>query len=269
MPRGIYEHKPREVTEYIETHASENITRRDIYEHIVKNICPDITYDYVRAYYRRNGLPSKPDTHTHNEIFTETQKEYLLTIIAGTPSNVIAEKMNEKFGLNVTTSQIQGWKKNHRTPSGYDTRWRKGSINYAKGKKWDEYMPKESQLGSLRTCFKKGNIPANHKEVGTIVFRESSGYLWIKVQEKPAKWKMLQGYIWEHANGPVPDGSRLMFLDGNPLNCTLENLRLVKKSVISCANTHFKLTKNAEINEAILKAAELRLMISALERKEQ
>lgn len=269
MPRGVYDHKPKAVTDYILTHASEDLTRREVFQYVRDNICSDITYEYTRCFYYRNGLPYKKSKHTHNMLLTDEQTEWLVDYVKGSKrsSAEIVQTVKEKFGVDLTIAQIRGWKKNHKAPSGYDTRYRKGRISERIGQKWDDYMSKEGQMNSLKTCFGEGHIPANHKEVGTIVYRPSSGYYWIKVLEKPAKWKLLQRYIWELANGPVPKGYRLMFLDGNTANCNLENLQLVTLAVAGTAATRFKLTDDAEINKAIFKAAELKLWVANMEKK--
>jgi hypothetical protein len=37
--------------------------------------------------------------------------------------------------------------------------------------------------------------------------------------------------VWEQANGPVPHGHLLVHLDGDTLNCDLDNLAVVKNHV--------------------------------------
>lgn len=44
---------------------------------------------------------------------------------------------------------------------------------------------------------------------------------------KGCKIVYLHKVLWEERHGPVPDGHRLVFIDGNQGNCTLENLELV------------------------------------------
>lgn len=267
MPRGVYDRYPAEITEYILDHASPEITRRQMVEMIHQDLGIEIHYDYVKAKYLKYHLPAKTGVYEHNRILTDEQSDWLVTIIQGRTSEEIRDMLEKKFGVRLTTKQIRSWKKNHKTPSGFDTKWRKGQRPWCAGKTWDEFMPKEAQENSRRTLFKKGNIPANQKPLGTITQRKE--YLWIKVREgKDQKnWMLYQRYIWEQANGPVPDGYRLCFLDGNPLNCKLENLALLSVGVLAVANKSFGMTNDAEINKTILKAAELKIKISAIEKK--
>lgn len=268
MPSGIYERYPPEILEYMKERANSQITRRQMYEDIKAKICDRVTFDYIRGLYYRNRLPYKPMQEIKNSnksFFTEEQAEWVASIIPGRPSSEIAEMVNKKFGLKLTIKQIRGWKKNHKTPSGYDSRWRAGQTSWVKGKTWADYMSPESQKNSLSTCFKKGNVPANYKPVGTITRRDA--YWYIKISEKPAKWEQLHRVRWEEAYGPIPEGMSLMFLDGNTLNCDLSNLRLTEKATIGTANTHFGLTNDPELNEAILRSAEIMNKVAKLKKK--
>jgi hypothetical protein len=43
-------------------------------------------------------------------------------------------------------------------------------------------------------------------------------------------WKEKHRWLWEQANGKIPEGMVIIFLDNNPLNCTLENLAMVSRA---------------------------------------
>jgi hypothetical protein len=40
----------------------------------------------------------------------------------------------------------------------------------------------------------------------------------------------LHHVIWEEHNGPVPPGYKVCFIDGNHLNCSIDNLELLSNS---------------------------------------
>ena len=80
------------------------------------------------------------------------------------------------------------------------------------------------------TMFKKGNKPYNTKPVGTINIRldtQRRPYQYIKI--KDSHWELLQRYVWTQANGEIPRGSVVIFLDGNYLNCELTNLKVITR----------------------------------------
>ena len=88
------------------------------------------------------------------------------------------------------------------------------------------------------TMFKKGNKPHNTKPVGTINVRlDSDGrpYQYIKI--KDSHWELLQRHVWAQANGEIPPGSVVIFLDGNYLNCELDNLQVISRKENMARNT--------------------------------
>jgi hypothetical protein len=63
--------------------------------------------------------------------------------------------------------------------------------------------------------------------------RNNNGYIMIKVTMTGPKkkcWYEKHRWLWEQANGKIPEGMVIIFLDNNPLNCTLENLAVVSKA---------------------------------------
>ena len=88
------------------------------------------------------------------------------------------------------------------------------------------------------TMFKKGRKPHNTKPVGTINVRLDSQdrpYQYIKI--KDSHWELLQRHVWTQANGQVPRGCVVIFLDGNYLNCELNNLQVISRKENMARNT--------------------------------
>ncbi len=93
-----------------------------------------------------------------------------------------------------------------------------------KGKK----MSPELYAKCAPTMFKKGNTPGNHRPVGSERVNVD-GYIERKVAE-PNKWECKHRIIWKQAHGDIPKGYNIQFKDGNPLNCTLENLYIISRA---------------------------------------
>jgi hypothetical protein len=88
------------------------------------------------------------------------------------------------------------------------------------------------------TMFKKGNKPHNTKPNGTINVRldtQGRPYQYIKI--KDCHWELLQRHVWTQANGEIPPGSVVIFLDGNYLNCELSNLQVISRKENMARNT--------------------------------
>jgi hypothetical protein len=99
-------------------------------------------------------------------------------------------------------------------------------------------MPAELYKMVKPTMFKKGNKPHNTKPVGTINIREdSSGRFYQYIKIKDSHWELLQREVWTQANGKIPAGSVVIFLDGNYLNCELSNLQVITRKENMARNT--------------------------------
>ena len=88
------------------------------------------------------------------------------------------------------------------------------------------------------TMFKKGNKPHNTKPIGTINIRaDKSGRLYQYIKIKDCQWELLQRHVWTQANGEIPPGSVVIFLDGNYLNCDISNLQVISRRENMARNT--------------------------------
>lgn len=262
MPKGVYDRKlfPPEVAKYIKEHMS-GMKLSDLSDDLKKRFGKDYTYQQLKGYAYRNNLRFKFNIR-HNLLLTDEQAEYMKTIIPGRRSSEVRDIMNEKYGLNLTQDQIRGWKKNHKTPSGYNTRYRVGNVPWLKGKK---IIPKGKHL------FKKGDAPHNKAPIGSLGYRVNGGrrYWFIKTRDDQVSnnYELLHKHIWEQANGKVPDGYMLVFRDGDSDNCTLENLKLIHRGANLVANTKIGLTDDPELNDVIWTTAELRRKASKLRKR--
>ena len=88
------------------------------------------------------------------------------------------------------------------------------------------------------TMFKKGNKPHNTKPNGTINIRaDTQGRLYQYIKIKDSHWELLQRQVWTQANGEIPKGSVVNFIDGNFMNCELSNLQLKTRGEMAIMNS--------------------------------
>ncbi|MGT2833386.1 HNH endonuclease signature motif containing protein [Streptococcus halotolerans] len=152
----------------------------------------------------------------------------------------VAQKMNKKFGLNLTAQQIKTYRGNHKIDSGLTGHFPKGNVPFNKGKKFPNMPPNSGQ-------FKKGHKPSNWYPVGT-VNKTTDGYPKIKVAE-PDKWELLHRREWVKHNGPIPDGHRVAFLDGNKENWKIDNLTLLNSNELVKMNKHHYFSEDPELTK--------------------
>ena len=162
-------------------------------------------------------------------LFTSEQIEFLKSEYPGRTRKEITNLFNIHFGVNRSLSQITAFIKNNKIKNGLSGRFVKGQKSWNSGTKGLTH----ANSGS----FKKGNSPANKRELGSERICPKDGYILVKVeQENPytghkTRYRHKQIVVWELANGAIPKGMNLRFKDGDKLNVDIDNLELVSKAL--------------------------------------
>ena len=141
--------------------------------------------------------------------------------------------------------------------NGLNGQFKKNRVPWNKGMKgW--YAP-----GSEKTWFQKGQSSGNERPVGSEY--DSAGYLLVKIKDKGArndKWRPKHILVWEKANGPVPEGHVVIFLDGNHKNFNLGNLACIPRGINAILNRSQWRSDNADITKVRITQAELKRAIN-------
>lgn len=133
----------------------------------------------------------------------------------------------------------------------------KGSVPFNKGKKQTEYCTPEAIERTKKTRFQKGNIPINHKPVGSERV-DVDGYVEIKIAE-PNKWMLKQRYLWEqYHNEKLGKNDLILFLDGNRNNFDVSNLRRISRKELAMLNHEYGNIQDANVRETALNIVKLR-----------
>lgn len=183
--------------------------------------------------------------------------QFIIDHNQGTPQNELARLFNERFGTDRTGYHMTAFRGNHKLDSGLTGQFRKGQKSWNKGKKWDDYVSKEGQANSRKTCFKKGQLPHNTLPVGTEL-ADASGYISVKVTDRYSgsksrwkNWKYKHRMVWEEHNGPIPKGHNIIFLDGDSGNCDISNLACVSLAENAILNNRkFRIDEHPELTQA-------------------
>lgn len=179
--------------------------------------------------------------------YTPEQKDFIYKNNYGKYAKELAVLFNQEFETNITAKEIKYFRHNHRLNSGLTGQFQKGHITHNKGKKQIEYMSKEAIERTKTTRFKKGNTPQCHRQV----YEERisvNGFWEIKVKE-PNKWMSKHRWIWEQANGKIPKGNIIIFLDGDKNNLSLDNLKMISRQENLVMNKHGLRYNNKETTE--------------------
>src|SRR5207253_2069672 len=111
---------------------------------------------------------------------------------------------------------------------GKATQFPKGHAPANKGLRRPGYSVGRGRM--QETQFKKGQKPGNWLPVGTVK-PNADGYLQIKISDAPEppdakganspNWEFVHKRVWEAAHGPIPEGYRIWWKDGDRTNCAL------------------------------------------------
>lgn len=197
----------------------------------------------------------------HSHKYTKEEKEFFKEFVPGHTYLEIQEAFTRKFKWDITIGQIKGYMGNHRINSGTKGQFQRGHVPANKGKK-GVHAP-----GCEKSWFQKGHIPKNHRKVGSERMNVD-GYTEVKVSE-PNKWRLKHVVTWEKANGPVPKGHCIIFLDGNKRNAELDNLMMIPRKHLVRMNQSRLFSEEREITMAGAAVAGLMAAVGEAKRKKK
>ena len=180
-------------------------------------------------------------------IYSDEEHQFIIDNVEGITLKELTKRFNEKFNLNVTENAIANRKNILGLRSGIvGGQFQKGHIPANKGKKG--YMTPEQYEKCKATMFKKGNIPANHRPIGSERIDKRDGSILVKVKDGQLQknWMSKSRYIYEQAHGKIPAGHKVIFADGDHSNFDLDNLILVSNAEELIMNQIKLISKEAE-----------------------
>jgi hypothetical protein len=187
---------------------------------------------------RPKGIKQERHNYTQEEI------DFLKENYPVYSAKELTEVFNKQFNTNLKDTTLKSTLQRLKISSGRTGQFEKGKPSFNKGLKWDDFMSKEAQENSRKTCFTKDKIinNSNHNEVpvGTEVIGKD-GYIFVKVDKKAGSkarrwWKYKHHLVWEKHYGKIPKEKRIIFADNNKYNFNIDNLILVDKGEIAQLN---------------------------------
>ena len=192
--------------------------------------------------------------HSYCRKYPKEITDYIKNHYKGKSSIELSNEVNKVFGLNTNNDTIQNLKSKIKRNEGFifelarnDGCFKKGQESWNKGTKGLTHANK--------TSFKKGNIPINHRTVGSERIN-IYGYVEIKIEE-PNKWELKHRWLWKKENGKIPKGYKVIFKDGNKNNITLGNLALVSNSQMLILNRNNLIFEESELTETGINIAKV------------
>jgi hypothetical protein len=219
----------------------------------------------VKSLAKRFGIKSGYKNRTSwNKKFCEKHIHYLKKTVPNTDYKIVTKLFNEKYGFNLSVENLRGLCKRKGIHNGFTGNFPKGHVPHNKGVRGVYYS------GCEKGWFKKGHVPRNYMPVGSERVT-ADGYVEIKVSDTAMpvqrRWKAKHIIIWEKKYGKVPEGHCLIFLDGNKLNITLNNLMMISFPVraVMCHLKYF--TDNKIKTKTNLRLAQLKVALANRKRE--
>ena len=206
------------------------------------------------------GRPLGVENKGPRHIWSDEEKQYLAEITPGRGYKEIQSMMSCKFGFDYTHHQIKGAITRNKLNTGRTGRFEKGHATWNKGTK--------GLTKANVTSFKKGQKPHNYKPLGSERITKD-GYCEIKVSDTGRRWRPKHVLIYEKHHGKVPEGSVVIFLDGDKRNFDIDNLHLVTRNQLAMLNKNSLIQKDAELTKTAINVVDLMKKISAIEKKDK
>lgn len=184
----------------------------------------DKTPKQLKTVITRHGITCGRKTGALNKgqlrAYTDEQKKWTEEHYKQLSLPELTTQFNERFGTSKSENQIRSFTRNHKIHSGRSGHFKKGHKTWNKGIK--------GLTSANKTSFKKGQVPHNHRPVGSERITVD-GYVEIKVAE-PKKWEFKHRLVWQKTAGKVPPDHVVFHKDGDKQNNHPENLCLISRA---------------------------------------
>lgn len=199
---------------------------REVVQRFYKQNGITIPKDVLRYFRTKHAIGKTTCTPDQDNFIIENYLtmpyQQLANAIGGSETRV--KKRIQQLGLVIPSEIIQ--------KRILDSRKKKGSVPFNKGKKQTEYMSADAIARTSATRFKKGIIPKNsYNEVGKITKRyDSGGKIYLHICLSLGHWEMLHVYNWKQAGRTIPKGQALWCINGDTENCAVENWECITRA---------------------------------------
>lgn len=196
----------------------------------------------------------------------EEEIEFIRKIYPYYENKEISKMVKEKFGFDVSIRNLQNLRNKYKIPKKVIPNsgcYRKGDVPWNKGRE----MSDETKEKVKKTWFKKGQIPKNHRPVGSTRI-DRDGYKLIKIAE-PNKWALYHRHLYEVEHGEkLEKNEAVIFADGDKTNFDLDNLVKVSRANLLYINKNKLIFENSELTKSGVNVSKIVEKIIELERKE-
>jgi len=194
--------------------------------------------------------------------FTEEQKLFMEEYASTLPWPELTEQFNEKFHTDFPYNTIKGWlyqhgfksvNGTHRFTSESSPRWQKGlsKEEFFSHFSNDSLKKFNDNVKSMNIKYRKGQEIIKRGRPYIVINDEfGNNCIFKRLMRK-------NRYVWEQHNGPIPENHLILHLDGDVMNCDIENLICVPQRYLAQFRWNDWLDATGEVLKAAVKCCDL------------
>lgn len=193
---------------------------------------------------------------------TKDQIDFLRRYEGRTRKEALSD-FNETFGVAIPLNTLKGWMQKLNIKASGNGRFDGTQRPWAKGLKgeafWDRYS--EESKRRMLDAPKEANRTA---KIGDVHIKAGVPYITVSLEyDKPfdERRQPLRRAVWEKHYGEIPSDQMIIHLNGNQLDCRIDNLAMIPKKYRPTILKYMK-SDNPEINKATIRYCELMALIA-------
>lgn len=184
---------------------------------------------------------------TYNTYSVE-QQDYLRENCKRMTRQELTKGFNARFGTQKNARAIKSYCNSRGWNSSSDGRYQKGNRSWQTGLGGEDFKSHYSDstframvtpMAEVRKKWRVGDETIRH---GIPVIVTSVDYT-LKFEQRITPKRR---YVWEQVHGSIPPGHRIIHLDGNPMNCELDNLYCIPDRFVPLLNKNHWFTNNRD-----------------------
>lgn len=189
-------------------------------------------------------------------IYTPEMENFLRDNASKMTRGQLTQQFNLHFGMAKSVTAIKAYCNNRGWAAPDDGRFKDGNVSWQTGLTGDAYKSHfkdfNSAIAPMRSSIKR--VEVGHETIkGGIPYVCVSDDLRVpKEQRRKPKARV----VWEQHFGAIPSDHYIVFLDGNPMNCDIENLRSIPKKYKGIIGKNRWWGKSREMTLAAIKYCE-------------
>lgn len=217
---------------------------------------------------RRPWTPDEIETVRIN--YADWPTRLIATLLGRTESSVyeMANKLGLRKSAEYLDSPCVGRLRSGHTQGG-STRFKPGHAPANKGLRRPGWAPGRMRETQFRKGERRGRAVRLYQPIGTERISRD-GYLERKVNDDmplQRRWRAVHLLVWEAANGQLPAGHAVAFINGDKTDTRLGNLELITRVELMRRNTRHRFPK--ELADLIALKGALTRKINARTRREE